>query len=82
MDPATTAIVVSIVIAKTFALLALWLRLRWRARRDQDRHRYLLGIAERTAVGGRVELDDQHEDGHRLRMTITRTPVHGEDLAP
>ncbi|MEE1943089.1 hypothetical protein V1L54_27410 [Streptomyces sp. TRM 70361] len=80
MDPATT-VIVSIVTAKAFALLALWLRLRWQAHHEQDRHRYLLGVTEKIAVGDQVELDDQHRDGHRLHVTIIRTPVHGEDQA-
>ncbi|MFP8886797.1 hypothetical protein [Streptomyces mangrovi] len=80
MDPATT-VIVSIVTAKVFALLALWLRLRWQAQREQNRHHYLLGVAEKVAASGQVELDDQHRDGHRLHVTITRTPVHGEDQA-
>ncbi|GAB2606320.1 hypothetical protein GCM10027168_43990 [Streptomyces capparidis] len=80
MDPATI-VVVSIVTAKASALLALWLRLRCQARREQDRHHYLLGITDKVVAGGQVKLDDQHRDGHRLRVTILRTPVHGEDQA-
>lgn len=78
MDPATTVIVL-IVTAKTFALLALWLRLRWQARREQDRHHYLLGVTEKVSAGDRVELNDQHRDGHLLHVTIIRTPAGGED---
>lgn len=80
MDPATAAFV-SIVIAKVFTLLALWLRLHWRERREQQRQRYLLQVAETVVPDGKVELDDQDSDGHRLRVKITRTSVPGEDQA-
>ncbi|WP_159049038.1 hypothetical protein [Streptomyces sp. NRRL B-3648] len=71
--------IVSIVTTKVFALLALWLRLRWQERRAQDRHRYLLGVTEKVAAGGRVELNDQHSDGHHLHVTINRAPIGRED---
>ncbi|RLU86230.1 hypothetical protein CTZ27_24950 [Streptomyces griseocarneus] len=80
MDPATAVIVLTI-IAKAFTLLTLWLRLRWRARHEQQRHHYLLQVTETVAPDGQVELDDQDSDGHRLQVKITRTPVPGEDQA-
>jgi hypothetical protein len=80
MDP-TTAVIVSTVIAKACTLLALWIRLCWRARREQQRQRYLLQITETVALNGQVELDDRDGDGHRLQVKITRTAVPGEDQA-
>ncbi|MEU6071432.1 hypothetical protein ABZ864_45100 [Streptomyces sp. NPDC047082] len=80
MDPAT-AVIVSTVIAKACTLLAFWLRLRWRARREQQRQRYLLQVTEMVVPDGQVELDDRDGDGHRLHVKITRTPVPGEDQA-
>ncbi|MFE2689318.1 hypothetical protein [Streptomyces mirabilis] len=78
MDP-TTAVIVSTVIAKACTLLALWIRLRWRARREQQRQRYLLQVTGTVAPGGQVELDDRDGEGNRLHVKITRTPVPGED---
>ncbi|MCX5278303.1 hypothetical protein [Streptomyces virginiae] len=82
MDTTTAVItIVSVITVKGFALWGLWLRLRWRAHREQCRHDYLLGIAEQVAAGIRVELDDQDRDGHRLRVSITRHEGPSEDAA-
>ncbi|WP_210590463.1 hypothetical protein [Streptomyces sp. GESEQ-35] len=82
MDRATIIVVlVSIVAAKTCALLGLWLRLRWRVHRDQAQHQYLVGVAQAVAADGYVELDDQHSDGRRLRMKISRAPAQEKDSA-
>jgi len=82
MDTTTAVIAIgSVIVTKAFALLGLWLRLRWRARRDRDRHVYLLRVAEKVADRGPVELEDQHRDGHRLRLKISRAPEKGEEKA-
>ncbi|MYW12621.1 hypothetical protein GT034_30380 [Streptomyces sp. SID2563] len=82
MDTTTVAITIgSVISTKAFALWRLWLRLRWRSRREQDRQDYLLGIAEKVAAGSRVELDDQDRDGHRLRVSIFHVEAHKEDTA-
>jgi hypothetical protein len=80
MDP-TTAVIVSTVIVKACALLALWIRLRWRVCREEQRQGYLLQVTETVSLGGQVELDDRDGDGHRLHVKITRTPLPEEDQA-
>ncbi|MVO90634.1 hypothetical protein GPA10_39270 [Streptomyces sp. p1417] len=80
MDP-TMAVIVSAVISKTCMLLALWIRLRWRARREQQRQHYLLQVTETVAAGGQAEFDDRDGEGRRLHVKITRIPVPGEDQA-
>ncbi|MFJ5551193.1 hypothetical protein [Streptomyces sp. NPDC093225] len=79
MDTTTAVITIgSVITAKAFALCGLWLRLRWRAHREQRRHDYLLGIADKVVTGGLVELDDQDRDGQRLRVRISRPQEQGE----
>lgn len=80
MDPAM-AVIVSTVIAKVCTLLALWIRTRGRARREQQRQRYLLQVTEAVASDGQVELDDRDADGNLLHVKITRPPAPGEDQA-
>ncbi|MER5810053.1 hypothetical protein ABT143_18005 [Streptomyces sp. NPDC002033] len=80
MDTTSTVIAIgSLVIAASRTLLALWLRLRWRTRREQARHRFLLGAARALAPGARLDLDDQHGPGKRLRVTITPAPARTKD---
>ncbi|MFF7647118.1 hypothetical protein [Streptomyces canus] len=66
-----------IFISKVFALLGLWLRLRWRGRVEQERHHYLLGVTKTVPPGGRVELDDHDGDGYRRHVQIIRTSGKG-----
>ncbi|MGK5728915.1 hypothetical protein [Streptomyces sp. URMC 124] len=80
MDLAT-AVIISTIIAKAFTLLALWLRLRWRACHEQQRQRYLLQVTKTVALDGQVELDDRDSDGQRLQVKITHTPVPEEGRA-
>ncbi|MEW2570173.1 hypothetical protein [Streptomyces sp. NPDC047070] len=80
MEP-TTAVVASTVTAKACALLALWIRLRWRAQREQQRQRYLVQVAGMATSDSHLELHDRGPDGHCLHVVIARTPVPGEDQA-
>ncbi|MGW1781660.1 hypothetical protein ACWCQQ_21300 [Streptomyces sp. NPDC002143] len=88
MDTATTAVTIvsitAVVAAKTCALLSLWLRLRWRARRERAHRQCLLGIAETVAANGRgglVEFDDRYGDGCHVRMRVTCAPDRRLDSA-
>jgi membrane protein implicated in regulation of membrane protease activity len=67
-----------VVVTKVFALLTLWLRLRWLSRRDEAQQQYLLRAAEAVAAGDRLELDDQRACGQRFRVKIIRTLPHKE----
>ncbi|MET9792097.1 MULTISPECIES: hypothetical protein [Streptomyces] len=79
MDTATISVTIgSVIIADVFALLTLWLRLRWNARQEEAQQQYLLRAAEAVSVGGQLELDDQHPNGHRFRVKINRALPHKE----
>lgn len=82
MDRVTTAItIVSIIAARAFALLGLWLRRRWYTRHERARRQCLLGFAQVVAAGGQMELDDQCGDGRRLRVRLTCAPAQRMDSA-
>ncbi|GAA1903234.1 hypothetical protein GCM10009716_11480 [Streptomyces sodiiphilus] len=79
MDTATAVVTIAwVFIVKLSALLAIWLRLRWRARQELTRRRHVSGVAAAIGRGGRLELDEEFPDGHRVRMTITR-PENAEE---
>ena len=54
-------------------LLTLWLRLRWQARQQQERHHYLVAIARALPEGSHI--DEGQSDGAWLRLTIDRPPA-------
>ncbi|MGH3811999.1 MAG: hypothetical protein ACRDUV_06020 [Pseudonocardiaceae bacterium] len=59
------------------SLVALWLRLRWQARQQQERHHYLVAIARALPDGSRI--DEGHRDGTWLRLTIDRSQASEDD---
>ncbi|MFJ9112814.1 hypothetical protein [Streptomyces sp. NPDC102283] len=69
---------VLIVIAKAFALTALWLRLHRRAQSERERHHYLLEMTGKLPTGGTVELGDRGDTGHHLCVRIVGAPADGE----
>jgi hypothetical protein len=80
MDTATaTVAIVSIGVSQVCALLGLWLRLRWRVRHEQAQRQYLASTVETVANGGRLKVDEQKADGHRLRMEISCGPARTKE---
>lgn len=76
MDSATIIALASFVTAKVCALLALWLRLRWRARGERLRRQCVLDITKAVIPGTRLELDDRIGSGHQLRLKIVHASAH------
>ncbi|MGH3866769.1 MAG: hypothetical protein ACRDQ4_11640 [Pseudonocardiaceae bacterium] len=62
---------------RLLSLLALWLRLRWQAHQQQERHHYLVAIARALPEGGQI--DEGHPDGTWLKLTIGRLPAREDD---
>jgi hypothetical protein len=52
-----------------WAVLGLWLRLRWRVRNEQARGRALVELVEALRVGG-GDLDEQRLDGSRPKLFV------------
>ncbi|MFH9297763.1 hypothetical protein [Streptomyces sp. NPDC017520] len=77
MDSAMT-VFGSIVIAKAFALTALWLRLHRRAQSERERHHCLLEMAGKLPTGGTVEMGERGDTGHYLCVRIEGPPADGE----
>ncbi|MGW8882104.1 hypothetical protein ACWGRV_38325 [Streptomyces sp. NPDC055663] len=71
-------VTVSLISAKAFALLGLWLRLHWRSRRERQRQQYLLQVTKAVTANGQVELNDWDSDGHHLNVKIVRVSEPGE----
>ncbi|MFI6396438.1 hypothetical protein [Nonomuraea sp. NPDC050540] len=63
--------VISIVTAHVAALTGVWLRLRWRARHTQIQGRCLVQLAQAAPGRGRLDLEEQHGQAHRLTLTLT-----------
>lgn len=64
----TVVWLVTTLAAPGFGLLALWLRLRWRATQEQVHRQYVVAIARALPDGSQI--DEVHPDGTRLRLAI------------
>lgn len=60
-------VIAVIAVRELLSLLALWLRLRWQAQRQEERHHYLVAIAR--ALPGGSQIDEGQPDGTWLRLT-------------
>lgn len=70
MSPSITTVVwlATMIAAHGFGLLALWLRLRWRAPQEQVHRQYVVAIARALPAGSQI--DEGHLDGTWLRVAI------------
>ncbi|MEU8024662.1 hypothetical protein AB0B88_20875 [Micromonospora haikouensis] len=57
------------------ALLALWIRVRWRVHQEKVRGDSLIAIAEALPGGGRLR--DQRADGSCITLSVPATAQHG-----
>lgn len=64
-----------VVLAQALGVLALWLRLRWRVRREQLRARAAVDLIKALSAGGDVE--EQRSDGSRLRLSVSARRSQG-----
>lgn len=71
-QPTLIATVTSVVAAKACIVSTVWLRQHRRVRQDEARRMNLADVAERLPAGSRMELHEQWDDGHCVRMQITR----------
>jgi len=67
----------AVVVSRGLWVLALWLRLRAQARRDQARLRYL--IAASLALPAERDLEETRPDGAHLHITRANIPPGGAD---
>lgn len=67
---ASMAWMVTVLGAQVLSLLALWLRLRWQAQLQRERHHYLVAITRALPEGSCI--DEGHPDGTWSRLTIDR----------
>lgn len=59
------------------SLLALWLRLRWQAQQQEERHHYLVAIARALPEGSQI--DEAQPDGAWLRLASARPQASEAD---
>ena len=64
----TVAWLATMIAAYGCGLLALWLRLRWRARQEQVHRQYVVAIARALPAGSQIEEGDT--DGRWLRLAL------------
>ena len=59
--------VVALIIVRAMSLLALWLRLHWRARHEETRRRTVVAVAQSLPWG--LQVEEQRADGTRLKVS-------------
>ena len=72
MSPISATVVwpATMIAAQGVGLLALWLRLRWRAKQEQAHRQYVVAMALALPKGSQI--DEGYRDGTWLRLTIAR----------
>ncbi|MFF9186437.1 hypothetical protein [Streptomyces misionensis] len=74
MDSTLTLPVAVLAAAHLCSLLSLWLRLRWRARTELAQQACIASLTA-AAPGARIEVEDEQDDGRRVRLHVTPSEV-------